>query len=233
MEQVAGLQALATNIVVISVALLAVTIFAISAAWRGLLHYIRLISVQGRRDIANTIFWFYMASFAAFGAVIAMYYVGHDMMQIIVFFGMLALAAIGIVYSAFRFVWDILRNRKPRRFQRSKEPNVEELEKLGTLVYSTSVVNLALATFSFAFTVFGATDATVGTGIRPDSADDVNFSGWLLYAGTMAFLFGLMLLGAGKCVDFHRFLDAKRKGEEVRDSAPEEHGPTHQDEAYD
>ena len=99
------------------------------------------------------------------------------------------------------------------------------------LAYSTSVFNIVLAAFSFAVSLLTATDTTVGTGIRSNPAEDVDFSRWSLLAGTMAFFIGLMLLGAGKYVDLHRFLGSKRKGEEARVSAPEDNGPADQEKA--
>ena len=168
--QLAELQSVATNIVVISVALLAVTIIMFSSAWQGFLHYIGLLSVQGRRDISTTIFWCNAVFFAFFGVFIAMAYVGPDMVQIAIFFGALVLGAIEIVYLAFIFVWNILRHQRLPRFRRSKEPDVEEWEKIGTIAYSASVFNSVLATFSFAISVVTAMDATVGTGIRLNPA---------------------------------------------------------------
>ena len=47
----------------------------------------------------------------------------------------------------------------------------------------------------------------------------------------MAFFIGLMLLGAGKYVDLHRFLSSQSKGEEMRGSAPEDKGPTGREKA--
>ena len=233
MMQLAELQAFATNIVVISVALLAVTIIMFSSAWQGLLHYIGLLSVQGRRDIATTMMLLNVAFLALFGVFIAMAYVSPDMVRVVIFFVALVIAVVEILYLSFIFVWNILRHRRLPRFRRSREPDVEEWEKTGTLVYSASVFNLVLATLSFAFSVLAATDTTVGTGIRPDPAEDVDFSRWLLSAGTTAFLSGLMLLGFGKYIDLYRFLGSKGRGEEMRDSAPEDHDPTDQDEACD
>lgn len=99
------------------------------------------------------------------------------------------------------------------------------------LCYSTSMVNLLLAAFSFTVSVLAATDTTVGTSIRTNPAEDVDFSRWSLSAGTTALFLGFMLLGFGKYIDLHRFLGSKDKGEEVRDSASEDQGPTDQDEA--
>lgn len=231
MMQLADLQAVATNIVVISVALLAVTIIMFSSAWQGFLHYIGLLSVQGRRNIATTIFWINVIFLAVFGVHIAMAYIGPVIVQIVIFSVMLALAAIEIVYLTFVFVWNILRHRRLPRFRRSREADTEEWEKIGTLAYSASVFNLALAVFSFAFSVLAATDATVGTGIRPNPAEDVDFSRWSLSAGTMTFFLGLMLLGFGKYIDLYRFFGPKSTGEGARDSVPDDDRPTDQDEA--
>ena len=210
--QLAELQNVATNIVVISVALLAVTIIMFSSAWQGFLHYIGLLSVQGRRDIATIILWSYVFFFAVFGVYIAMAYWGPSLVGIVVFLVLLVLAVIEILYLAFIFVWNILRHRRLPSFRRSKAPDVEEWEKTGTLAYSASVFNLMLATFSFAVSVLSSTDATVGTGIRPNPAEDVDFSRWSLSAGTVTFFFGLMLLGAGKYIDLYRFLSSQGKG---------------------
>ena len=163
MMQLADLQAVATNIVVISVALLAITIIMFSSAWQGFLHYIGLLSVQGRRDISPSMFWLNLLFSAFFGTLIAMAYIGPDLVQLVIVFVMLGLAVIGIVYFAFIFVWNILRHRRLPRFRRSKEPDVEEWEKVGTLAYSASVFNLVLAAFSFAFSVLAVTDTTVGS----------------------------------------------------------------------
>ena len=233
--QLAELQSVATNIVVISVALLTVTIVVSSFAWRGLLHNTGLLSLQGRREISAAIIWVNAVFFTFFGFVIAMAYVGPDMVQIVIFFGALILGAIEMVYFAFIFFRYILRHRRLPRFQfsRSKEPDVEGREKVGMVVYSASVFNLTLATFSFAFSVVTAMDATVGTGIRLNPAEDVDFSRWTLSAGTLSFFFGFMLLGCGKFVDLLRFLGSNDKGGEVQDSNPEDQGPTDRDETAD
>ena len=70
--QFAELQAVATNIVVISVALLAVTIIMFSAAWQGSSHYIGLLSAQGRRDINNLLVGSLVVSLIVYGVLIAM-----------------------------------------------------------------------------------------------------------------------------------------------------------------
>lgn len=231
--QLAELQSVATNIVVISVALLAVTIVIFSSAWQGFLRYIGLLSLQGRRDIRNILTGFHVASLVVYGSLIAMSIVGPDLVQTVIFLAVLAIDILGIGYLAFTFIWNIVWHRRLPKFRPSREPDVEEWEKSGMLFYSTAMFNLALATFSFTISVVGAIDTTAGTGIRLNPAEDVDFSRWTLSAGTMTFFLGLMLLGAGKYVDLYRFLDSKRKSEEVLDSTSEDHGPTDQDQVDD
>lgn len=229
-----AMQVIATNIVVISVALLAITLVMLSHTWQSFLHYLELLSTQGRRDISNLLVGFIVVSSIVYGALIAMGIVGPDLVQsafLVVMLG-IGLFSIGyLAYTAATIVWNLIRHRRLPRFSRSKEPDVEQWEKMGVIFYSTSVFNLLLATFSFAISVIGAMDTTVGINIRPNPTEDVDFSRWALSAGTMAFFFSLMLLGFGKYADLHRFFNAKVKGEEVRDSAPEDQGPTDQDEA--
>ena len=232
--QLAELQAVATNIVVISVALLAVTIIMFSSAWQGFLHYIGLLSVQGRRDISNPLVGFLVVSLIVYGALIAMGIIGPDLVQSTFLVVMLGIGLFGIGYLAYIaaiIAWNLIRHRRLTGLQRSREPDVEEWEKLGVLSYSTAVFNLLLATFSFAISVMGAMDTTAGISIRPNPAEDVDFSRWSLSAGTTVFFFGLMLLGSGKYIDLYRLLGSKGKGDEVRDSAPEDHRPTNQAEA--
>ena len=102
---------------------------------------------------------------------------------------------------------------------------------MGMLFYTASMFNLLLAAFSFTVSVLAATDTTVGIGIRPNPAEDVDFSRWSLSPGTTAFFLGLMFLGFGKYIDLYRFLGSKGKGEGVQDSASEGHVPTDQNEA--
>ena len=229
MMQLAELQAVATNIVVISVALLAVAIIMFSASWQGLFNYIGLLSVEGRRDIATMIFWSYVFFATVFGVYIAMAYWGPNLVRIFVFLVLFVFSVVEIVYLVFIFVWNIVRHRRLPRLRRSKEPDVEEWEKAGMLAYSTSVFNMVLAVFSFAVSLLTAMDATVGTGIRSNPSEDVDFSRWTLLAGTMAFFIGLMLLGAGRYVDLYRLLGSKVKAEEVRDSDTVDSGQGDQD----
>ena len=230
--QDAELQAVATNIVVISVALLAITLAVLTNAWQRLLHYIGLLSTQGRRDISNLLAGLLMASLIVYGALIAMGIVGPDLVQAVIFFVVLAIDIIGVGYLAFIFIWNIVWHHRLPRLRRSKEPDVEEWEKVGMIFYSASTFNLLLAAFSFTVSVLGATETTVGINIRPDPAEDVDFSRWSLTAGISAFFLGLMLLAFGKYADLYRFLDSKSKGDEVQDSAPEDHHPTDQDDAH-
>ena len=111
------MQIVATNIVVISVALLAVTIIMFSAAWQGLMHYIGLLSAQGHREIATMIFWSYVFFSAVFGVYIAMAYWGPNLVRILVFLVLLVFAVIEIVYLVFIFVWNIVRHRGLPRLQ--------------------------------------------------------------------------------------------------------------------
>ena len=231
--QDAELQVLATNIVVISVALLAIALAVLSHVWQRLLHYTGILSAQGRRDISNLLTGLFIVSFAFYGALVAMGIVGPDLVQMIIFFIVLGIDIVGVGYLAFLFIWNIIWHRKLPSFRRSREPDVEQWEKAGMIYYSTSMFNLLLAAFSFTISVVTATDATVGINIRPDPAEDVDFSRWSLSAGTAAFFFGLMLLAFGKYADLHRFLDSKGKGDEVQNPAPEGYGPTDQDEAND
>ena len=225
------LQDMATNIVVISVALLAVTIFLFAAAWQGLFQYVGLLSVQGRRDVSAMIFWSFVFFSAVFGVYIAMYYFGPEMVRIFIILGVYLLAVIEFIFFAFIFVWNILRHGRLPRFSRSKEPDVEEWEKVGMLAYSSSVFNIVLSVFSFVFSLVTAMDATVETGMRSNPAEDVDFSRWSLLAGTTAFFLGMMLLGAGKFVDLYRFLDSKAKGEEAPETVPEDNHLPDQDKA--
>ena len=223
-----GLQVFATNIVVISVALLAVAIVMFSAAWQGFLRYIGLLSAQGRRDISNLSLGSVVVSSIVYVALIAMGIVGPDLVQSTLLIAMLGIGLFCTGYLAFiaaMTVWNIIRHRRLPRLRRSKEPDIEEWEKAGMLAYLTSVFNLLLATISFAISVMSAMDATVGTSLRTNPAEDVDFSKWSLSAGTMTFFLGLMLLGSGKFIDLHRFLDSKRKGEKEQASAHEDHGP--------
>ena len=232
--QLAELQAVATNIVVISVALLAVAIVMFSAAWQGLFRYIGLLSAQGRREISNLLSGAIVVSSIVYGALIAMGIVGPDLVQstfLVVVLGIILFGIGYLVYIASMIAWNILWHRRLPRFRRSKEPDVEGWEKAGMLAYSASVFNLLLATISFAFSVVSAIDTTVGTGIRPNPAEDVDFSGWSLSAGTMVFFLGLILLGFGKYTDLHRLIDSKGKGEEVQASAPVNDGPIDRDDA--
>ena len=226
--QLAELQAVATNIVVISVALLAIALAVLSHTWQRFLHYSGLLSAQGRRDIRNLLTGLLAASLIVYGSLIAMGIVGPDLVQMVIFVVVLGIGLFGIGYLAFIFIWNILWNRRLPRFRRSKETDVEEWEKTGMLFYSTSMFNLLLAAFSFTVSVLAATDTTVGTGIRPDPLEDVDFSRWSLSAGVTAFFLGLMSLVFGKYIDLYRFLGSKGKGEEVSESDLVDDGPTDQ-----
>ena len=230
------MQAIATNIVVISVALLAITLVMLSHTWRSFLHYFALLSAQGRRDINNLLIGFILVSSLVYGALMAVGVVGFYTVQSVVLVVVLGLGLFGLGYLAYIAViiaWNLIRHRRLPRLQRSKEPDVEEWEKYRVIFYSTSMFNLLLAAFSFAIAVIGAMDSTVGINVRPDPAEDVDFSRWALSAGTMAFFFGLLLSAIGKYADFHRFLGSKGMDEEMRDSALAEHGPTDPDDAHD
>ena len=227
------MQVIATNIVVISVALLAIALVMLSHTWQSFLHYSALLSAQGRRDISNLLLGLMVVSFIVYGALMAMGIVGPDLVQSAFLVVMLGISLFGIGYLAYIgaiIAWNLIRHRRRPRLQRSKEPVVEEWEKFGLIFYSTSGFNLLLATISFAISVIGAMDPTVGINLRPNPTEDVDFSRWSLSAGTMAFFFGLLLLAIGKYADLRRFLDFKVKGEETRDSAPEDHRPKDKDE---
>ena len=230
----AEMQVIATNIVVISIALLAIAIVMLSHAWRSFLHYFGLLSAQGRREISNLLVGFIVVSSIVYGSLIAMGIVGPDLVQsafLVVMLG-IGLFSIGyLAYTAVIIAWNLIQHRRLPRFSRSKEPDVEEWEKMGVIFYSKSVFNLLLATISFAISVIGAMGTTAGINIRRNPAEDVDFSRWALSAGTMAFFFGLLLLAIGKYADLHRFLDSKAKGDEVQGSALDDNGPTNQDEA--
>ena len=234
--QDAEMQFIATNIVVISVALLAIVLVILSHTWQSFLHYFGLLSAQGRRDISNLLLGFIVVSSIVYGGLMAMGVVGPKLVQSAFLVVMLGLGIFSIGYLAYTaaiVVWNLVWHRQLPRFPHSKEPDVEQWEKFGVIFYSTAVFNLLLATISFAISVMGAMDTTVGINIRPDPAEDVDFSRWSLSAGTIAFFFGLLLLAIGKYADLHRFLDSKVKGEEVVDSTPEDNGSTDQDEAND
>ena len=223
------LQVLATNIVVISVALLAIALAVLSHAWHRFLHYSGLLSAQGRRDISGFLTGLLVASFTVYGALVAMGIVGPDLVQMIIFIVVLGIDIVGIGYLAFIFIWNIIWHRRLPRLRRSKEPDVEEWEKMGMLFYSTSMFNLLLAAFSFTISVLAATDTTVGISIRPNPAEDVDFSRWSLSAGSATFFLGLMFLGFGKFIDLRRSLGPKDKDEKARNSGSVDHGPADQD----
>ena len=162
------LQVLATNIVVISVALLAIALAVLSHAWQRFLHYSGVLSVQGRRDISSLLTGFLVASIAVYGALVVMGIVGPDLVQAIIFLVVLGIDLIGVGYLAFIFIWNIIWHRRLPSFRRSREPDGEQWEKVGMIFYSASMFNLLLAAFSFTVSVLAATDTTVGINIRPD-----------------------------------------------------------------
>ena len=129
MMQFAELQAVATNIVVISVALLAIALAVLSHSWQRFLHYTGLLSTQGRRDISNSLTGLLVASLIVYGVLIAMGIVGPDLVQSAFLVVMLGIGLFSIGYLAFKFIWNIIWHRRLPRFRRAKEPDVEELEK--------------------------------------------------------------------------------------------------------
>ena len=169
----AEMQVIATNIVVISIALLAIAIVMLSHAWRSFLHYFGLLSAQGRREISNLLVGFIVVSSIVYGSLIAMGIVGPDLVQsafLVVMLG-IGLFSIGyLAYTAVIIAWNLIQHRRLPRFSRSKEPDVEEWEKMGVIFYSKSVFNLLLATISFAISVIGAMGTTAGINIRRNPA---------------------------------------------------------------
>ncbi len=190
------LQGISTNIVVISIALLAITFILIQPAWRGVLRYNQILSPDDRRDMRTPLCVVFALSVLAILPTISMGLVDPILVQNIEVIITLGLGASAGVYYTVVLLRDV--SRRPTKDAESKS---RYWRKTGTISYFLSAFHLGFCATLLTACIVGSIDVALGIRLSSDIQGDFDLSRWTLSAATMAFLFGFVFLALGCFAD--------------------------------
>lgn len=185
-----ALRQIASDISIISVALLGVTFILLSIAWRGFIQHWLTMPREQRRPLVRVSFIMILPILLPIGVASAVGAYWPTLAQSSVMLVMMLLAVIATIYilfSGFRKLYKYL-------LKKQGEPVPIKLD--GTaIVYSYSLILLAIAVFCNAFALLGTINTAMDMYISPFQPENFNFARWLLIDAVLFFVSGMFATG--------------------------------------
>jgi len=187
----------ASNITLISLALLAVVFILIALAWKGFENRFISLSSDEKKLLGKTVL---IPLVPILVLMVVTTWVGTYSPSLVpasAFLTMLGLAAISILYSIIigikKFINFIFRKRKS-----SKTANkIDET----TVLYFMSLIFLGLAVFLCLFAILGSMSTAMNLNMGGYQSEDFNSSKWLLSDSIMLFICGTLGTGCSYLID--------------------------------
>ena len=198
-------QTLATNIILISIALVAATLIVINPVWRSFRACRKSLSNTDLGEIKWVVAAICVLSALIYGTNIAMDLFGAEVVQSVVHLAIFSFIALGliavVVISVWRF-WRAFRERSWPNINWSTEFDPKQSRQTQYAVSGASLCNLVMVLILSTGAMTGAMDVSLGTQVSTQSQDDFDMSKWMLRAAIPGFGIGLLMIAAGEFVDF-------------------------------
>jgi len=185
-----ALRQIASDISIISIALLGVTFILLSIAWRGFLQRWLTMPREQRRPLMKASFIMMLPILFPVGvaSVIGAYW--PTLVQGSVMLFMMLSAVIATIYILFTGF------RKLYRYILKKQGEPVPIKLDGTaMIYSYSLMLLAIAVFCNAFALIGTIQTAMDIDIGPFQPENFNFAKWLLTDAVFFFVTGIFTTG--------------------------------------
>ena len=198
------MQATATNIVLISIALLATVLIVLPHAWRGFLKSDQVLSRESKRKIRAPVLL--VAGFSVAGAIalMSMGRLGPDFVAGAVLLISCGVAVLALVYAAVIAVWHRIERQHNKNVCQVPRTTVESSTDADgqfiTVFYAGALVQLFLTLVALSMSMLGPIDAAVDISL---SNTDQNFddSRWAIRTAIIFHLLALLFIGAVKYVE--------------------------------
>ena len=199
-------QSIATNLVIISIALLAVTTVLTSPAWRGTLRYIRLIeqgliSNESKAVIRRTSPWLLFLSIAIpFAAMIEGIFGVAVMLLIadIIVIVTIAICVIAPIIAVVLFLFKPDIRNRIKNINWKMEANNGDWQAIGGFMHLFALWNFVLTIGLLTVCLISALDTAIGVNSIYYNQKDFEVAPWMLRASVTSFYLGLFSLAIAR-----------------------------------
>jgi uncharacterized membrane protein len=188
---------IATNITIISLALLAVVFILIALAWKGFENRFIRLSSDDKKLLGSTVL---IPLVPILLLMVVTTWVGTYSPSLVpasAFLTMLGLAAISVLYSAIIGIKKLI-NIIFRKKKTSK--NVSKIDEL-TVLYFMSLIFLGLTVFLCLFAILASMSTAMDLNMGGYQSQDFNSAKWLLSDAVMLFVSGTLGTGYSYLID--------------------------------
>lgn len=184
------MRTIASDIVVISIALLGVTFILIALAWKGFEPRFAVLTRDQRRAILRILLVTNIPTLAPMAIVTVVGVYAPDMVQVSYFLVFLVLTAMALVYLLAVGVQRLLRHLSSRKA--NQPPAIKPNST--TLLYTYSLLLLTIAIFCVVFSLTGTITTALQLNSGPYQMQTFDLARWLLVDAVSLLVIGMFCL---------------------------------------
>ncbi len=212
-----ALRQIASDISLISIALLGVTFILLSIAWRGFLQRWLTMPREQRRPLVRASFIMILPILLPIVVATAVGAYWPTLVQTSYILVIMLLAVIATLYIVF------VGFRKLFRYLLRKQGEPVPIKLDGTsIVYSCALMLLAIAVFCNAFALLGTINTAMDINIGPFQPENFNFARWLLTDAVLFFVGGMFTTGYAYLDDKSSEWKTSKTKEQVKEEKDKE-----------
>ena len=193
--------AIATNIILISIALVAATLIVIVPGWRHFCAYRENLNESEFGQIR----WFMIAiallSLVMYAIVLAMGLFGVELVRSVVILAAFTFSILGLIYLAVIIIWRVMRTRSLPSFKMATDTEPGAVKQLGFLAYGAALFHFFMVIGLAVTAMAGSMDVAFSMNVASDPDFDYKMSRWALRAAIPGFGIGLLALASGAFAD--------------------------------
>jgi len=180
---------IASNVTIISLALLAVAFILMSLSWKGFEDKFRSMRRDERRELlkSSLLPLLLVLLFTGIFTLIGIYSPKtFQISTILVMLGFIVIIILYLVAAGIRKLYFILRKKR--------QPTVVKLDE-ATLIYFISLTYLTISVFYSIFAMIGSIPVAMEIDVIPNQANNFNESRWFLLDSILFFVCGTLATG--------------------------------------
>ena len=189
------MQGIATDINLIAIGLLAVTLLMMPHPWKNFRHYYTHMSSDNWNAAVRPALICGGFSLATFLISIVMGLFVFELVSDAIAVGLVVLISLVLIFTLVSWASNFLRNRSLPKINWSNGPSAALPDNLFAFVYSLSIIHFALAILFIAFSMLASVDTALSISIRESTQEDFELSRWTLRVVVYSFVIGLLTLG--------------------------------------